>query len=1178
MQNIVTGNDFTLIVDARRQETASQRFDLRVLERLEIYLVMAGRAKVLQSYTLDESGRAVIEVGGDALPVGVWGVELVGTYQMANVRSTNAKAFKIVDGLNQLGLSGDGIEIVVEVNVLSNAEATRPYVDAAIADHDADVTSHSDIRTALAQKVSDIKVDGISIVDGNKVANLDSDDFGKVDDVKVNGVSVVSNKEAAITMPTKVSDLANDSQFTTKSYVDGEVAQAGHVDDVQVNGTSVVSGKVASVNVPTKVSDLPNDADYRNATQVQTAINTAIDANFINEGVGTVDGTTGTPSVDIVKDGTILRFAFHNIKGAPFTFADFTPEQKEELRGEQGATGVYDQTTQDFLTTLETTTGQSQTKTMTQKAITDELINDRVYSLAEIDIAKYIVSRWIINSSGAWSRASKTTTGSSYIFEINPGETFKVNFNLPANTAGNVEFLKTYNGFPNSSPDPASPDFAGRGRIGWLEDYLDTYYFTAPEDAHYMYIRGLAGSGDDRTPTYVGKVTKTKDLIDEIPSLLSTKPQSLSEGEKGQARDNLGMSEAVNGGKANYLHGVVYSASSQTAYVIANATGCNVLTEYIPVGAGTKAIWYFGQQVGNTVAQAIIYDSNKQPISFWNMGVDNVAKGYRDISYNYNAGYIRFSFFDNDINGNPLELVAEVNGVKYYKHGTIASIIEEKDKHWKPLILGELIPYYINENGNIGIQSNARAAMHDMLVFPKPECRLRFKAPSDDFFIKVWEYNSKGGAPWEARNPRTQGKWFFDGDTYTVPSDKSCYRIMFTLRDAEMTEGYIQSLIDSGQIAIEYYDGDESNLFDRNAYMENFARNAMRRLINPRTTAGIKASNPNNIPTFAHLSDVHGDAARLKNFIEYAKYLGVDGIVNTGDTCNYIHSHGATFQNVLSEGCGNYLFAVGNHDAKELATGEDVFADIMEPLVEGNGYLEGSSTPTTHTYWFRDFDAKGIRVIAIDYYATGYPGLGQAQLSWFVSTLAATPAGYGVIVLMHSPEDAVEAAEGYDKFMQPLPKYGDVFEPSGTYVGEHPIRAIVDAFIVKGSASISYTDNGESVSVTANFSGVDTSTEFIAYMVGHRHEDNVGYYTKYAESHQTQLCLGVVCGTGMYGDASHAAWANQSDLMRGDIGVTQDAFNVYGIDREKGEVRIARIGATVTERMEVRDYMIIPYK
>ena len=47
---------------------------------------------------------------------------------------------------------------------------------------------------------------------------------GEVQDVEVNGTSVVSQGVASITVPTKVSDLTNDSNFTTKTYVDGELA------------------------------------------------------------------------------------------------------------------------------------------------------------------------------------------------------------------------------------------------------------------------------------------------------------------------------------------------------------------------------------------------------------------------------------------------------------------------------------------------------------------------------------------------------------------------------------------------------------------------------------------------------------------------------------------------------------------------------------------------------------------------------------------------------------------------------------------------------------------------------------------------------------------------------------------------------------------------------------------
>ena len=633
MQNIVTGNDFTLIVDARRQETASQRFDLRVLERLEIYLVMAGRAKVLQSYTLDELGRAVIEVGGDALPVGVWGVELVGTYQMANVRSTNAKAFKIVDGLNQLGLSGDGIEIVVEVNVLSNAEATRPYVDAAIADHDADVTSHSDIRTALAQKVSDIKVDGISIVDGNKVANLDSDDFGKVDDVKVNGVSVVSNKEAAITMPTKVSDLANDSQFTTKSYVDGEVAQAGHVDDVQVNGTSVVSGKVASVTMPTKVSDLTNDADYRNATQVQSAINTAIEANLINDGVGTVDGTTGTPSVDIVKQGTTLHFDFHNIKGAQ---GDRGEKGETGETGPQGATSVYDQTTHDFLTTLETTTGQSQTKTMTQKAVTDEVFATQENLLENIALG-LTRRQCCITADGKWSwKTSGTGNKKQYhsAIPVTPGEVLIVKATSTSLQTGWCAWLtSSYTG--TATNNTALPYVSGTSNL-----YLPIgvyQYLTVPEGAAWFVMNNSNTSAADTT-----WIVKKKDYAESATSKLVLTP--------------IASTFSTNG-HVDYQNGLLVTAGAVQTNVVKKYTIDTVKVYYADVRAfnnGTdfaSGVAYFDEDDNFICSQCFdysaAYDRKKVPLKVpqnaaycYILGTDGTYHTTDTVAQLYAADYV----------------------------------------------------------------------------------------------------------------------------------------------------------------------------------------------------------------------------------------------------------------------------------------------------------------------------------------------------------------------------------------------------------------------------------------------------------------------------------------------------------------------------------------------------------
>lgn len=55
-----------------------------------------------------------------------------------------------------------------------------------------------------------------------------------------------------------------------------EIKNAGKVDDVRVNGVSVVENKVADVTVPTKTSDLTNDSEYQNATQISETVSGAI--------------------------------------------------------------------------------------------------------------------------------------------------------------------------------------------------------------------------------------------------------------------------------------------------------------------------------------------------------------------------------------------------------------------------------------------------------------------------------------------------------------------------------------------------------------------------------------------------------------------------------------------------------------------------------------------------------------------------------------------------------------------------------------------------------------------------------------------------------------------------------------------------------------------------------------
>ena len=100
-----------------------------------------------------------------------------------------------------------------------------------------------------------------------------------IESVKVNGTALpISNKAVDVTVPTKTSDLTNDgdgeSNFATEEYVD---ENGGKIDIIKVNGTAqTITNKAVDIPVPTKVSDITNDSGFQTSTQVDTAIDTAL--------------------------------------------------------------------------------------------------------------------------------------------------------------------------------------------------------------------------------------------------------------------------------------------------------------------------------------------------------------------------------------------------------------------------------------------------------------------------------------------------------------------------------------------------------------------------------------------------------------------------------------------------------------------------------------------------------------------------------------------------------------------------------------------------------------------------------------------------------------------------------------------------------------------------------------
>lgn len=96
-----------------------------------------------------------------------------------------------------------------------------------------------------------------------------------------------------------------DSVNTLKNRVDELVTAGGEpnkIDKISINGTvQQITDKGVDITVPTKVSDLTNDSKYQTDTQVSTAVQTAIAAS----GHACFEKADNVPSVAAAKDNVL---------------------------------------------------------------------------------------------------------------------------------------------------------------------------------------------------------------------------------------------------------------------------------------------------------------------------------------------------------------------------------------------------------------------------------------------------------------------------------------------------------------------------------------------------------------------------------------------------------------------------------------------------------------------------------------------------------------------------------------------------------------------------------------------------------------------------------------------------------------------------------------------------------
>lgn len=268
-----------------------------------------------------------------------------------------------------------GTDVVLHDRLIFDGETFDPNLSVGIA---ANLVSSLGKRTALdVQVVDDELLISVPWIEGTLPGCYGLEVKGSCNSKKW---STYADSLIKYTKDTRIGEsevtVESDSYDITQEigyrYGDG-----GNVDDVKVNGVSVVSAGKANITMPTKVSQLANDSGYQNARQVAHAI----EKNLVPNAVVSVDDNTGTPSATVTKSGNTLNFDFKNLKGGK---GDTGATGPQGLKGPQGDSAIWTGEGEPW-SGLKNTTGQSTTEPMTQKAVTDELEKTNVVLYGEDD-------------------------------------------------------------------------------------------------------------------------------------------------------------------------------------------------------------------------------------------------------------------------------------------------------------------------------------------------------------------------------------------------------------------------------------------------------------------------------------------------------------------------------------------------------------------------------------------------------------------------------------------------------------------------------------------------------------------------------------------------------------------------------------------------------------------------
>lgn len=312
------------------------------------------------------------------------------------------------------------------------------------------------------------------------------------------------------------------------------------------------------------------------------------------------------------------------------------------------------------------------------------------------------------------------------------------------------------------------------------------------------------------------------------------------------------------------------------------------------------------------------------------------------------------------------------------------------------------------------------------------------------------------------------------------------------------------------------------------------------------------SSSNSNLPkpvVLAHLSDIHGNWANVRRFIEFCdKYSEfIDERIQSGDLVTQYFTNGISGY-VNSAGSEKIINVIGNHDTYESGmawnahAGLDSYNKYIAPFVANWNVIQPSDAATSgKCYFYKDYSANSLRLVFVD--AMGW---NADENTWLTSVLAdALTLAYDVMVVTHFAGSNPVGQQNDPAFTVPAANWQTTYN-------------------IGTSASQLYTYNHDAYQLMDRVEDfINAGGVFVGYLQGHYHKDFVGKVARYPN--QMIYAIGGSLRDEV-GDYDHAAGTKM-----------QDEFEIVAVDTYSKVVKLFKVGANVDRFGTVKNSISVSY-